>query len=126
MAKVLIIEDDQQIRMVYSYALNNNGFEVLEAPDAVTGLKLLEQHKPEIVLLDMLMPGISGLDFLKQNNVHHRYPDIKIIAFSNIETPRVVEEAKQQGVVKYFLKVDVTPHQMVDIIKQLLGDKAAT
>lgn len=125
MPKVLIIEDEQQIRMVYSYALNNNGFEVLEAPDAVTGLKLLDEHKPEVVLLDMLMPGISGLDFLKQNNVHHRYPETKIIAFSNIETPRVVEEAKKEGVVRYFLKVDITPHQMVDIIKQLLSEKSS-
>ncbi len=123
MTKVLIIEDDQQIRMVYSYALNNNGFKVMEAPDAVTGLKLLDENKPDVILLDMLMPGISGLDFLRQNNIHHRYPDVKLIAFSNIETPRVVEEAKQLGVEKYFLKVDVTPHQMIEIINQLTGSK---
>lgn len=123
MIKILIIEDDSQIRMVYSYAFHNNGFKVMEAADAVTGLKLLDEHKPDIVLLDMLMPGISGLDFLRQNNIHHRYPEIKLIAFSNIETPRVVEEAKKLGVEKYFLKVDVTPHQMIEIIHQLVGSK---
>lgn len=125
MAKILIIEDDAQIRNVYSFGLKNNGFQVLEAGDAVTGLQLVEKERPDIILLDMLMPGISGIEFLKQNNIHHRYPDIKIIAFSNIETPRVVEQAKQLGVSNYFLKVDVTPHQMVDICNQLLGKGGA-
>lgn len=121
MSKVLIVEDDNEIRNLYGFSLKANGFEVFEAADATAGAKLLDAEKPDVILLDMLMPGISGLDFLKQNNVHHRYPDTKIVAFSNIETPRVVAEAKGLGITSYFLKVNVTPHQMVDVIKKMLS-----
>lgn len=118
-AKVLIIEDDAEIRMVYSFALNHAGFQVLEAPDATSGLTLLQQGYPDVVVLDMLMPGMSGLDFLRQNNIHERYPGIKIIAFSNIENERVMNEAKDLGVVRYLVKASVTPHQLADIIKEI-------
>lgn len=123
MAKILLVEDDNEIRNLYGFSLRQNGFEVFEAADGAVAAKQLDAHKPDVILLDMLMPGISGLDFLRNNNVHHRYPETKIVAFSNIETPRVIEEAKGLGITSYFLKVNVTPHQMVDIIKGLIKDK---
>ncbi len=125
MIKVMIVEDDSEIRNLYGFSLKQNGFDVIEAADGAIAAKQLDANKPDVILLDMLMPGISGLDFLRNNNVHHRYPATKIIAFSNIETPRVVEEAKSLGITSYFLKVNVTPHQMVDIIKGMMGGKPA-
>lgn len=119
MAKILIIEDDAEIRSVYSFALNHAGFQVLEAADASTGLTLLQQGYPDVVVLDMLMPGMSGLDFLRQNNIHARYPAIKIIGFSNIENERIMEEAKGLGVMRYLIKASVTPRQLADIIKEI-------
>ncbi len=124
--KVLIIEDDAEIRMAYSFALERNGITVLQAGDAQSGMRLLEQHQPPIVLLDMLMPGMSGLDFLRNNRIHQRFPDIQVLAFSNIETPRVVEQAKVLGVSQYLMKVNITPHQMVSIIQELAGASART
>ncbi len=121
---VLIVEDDNEIRMVYSYALNNHGIKVLQAANAAEAVRLLEQLLPDVILLDMLMAGTSGLDFLKLNNVHSRFPDVKIIAFSNVDTPRVVDQAVALGVTQYLLKVNVTPGQMVNYIHELTGTGA--
>ena len=124
MAVVLLIEDDPQIRMVYSFALAKAGYKVIEAADASIGWQRITESQPDVVLLDMLMPGLSGLEFLKQYDIKKRYPRVKVIAFSNIETPRVVDEAKKLGASEYLLKVEVTPHQLVEVIDKLVAKKA--
>lgn len=126
MAKVLIVEDDKDIRTAYVYAMTRAGMEVTEASDGTQAVALVEQVRPQVILLDMLMPGMSGLDFLKQTNVLQKYPDTKVIAFSNIETPRVISEAKELGVSEYILKVDMTPHDMVEKINQVAGQPSAS
>lgn len=116
MATVLIAEDDADIRTAYAYALNRAGFEVVEAADGGAAAQSIEAKQPDLVLLDMLMPGMSGLDLLRQVQPSKRYPNMVVLALSNIDTPRVIEQAKELGVRDYIVKVDVTPHQMVDII----------
>jgi DNA-binding response OmpR family regulator len=125
MAKVLIVEDDTDIRTAYVYALTKAGFEVLEAPDGTTAMRLFENQRPDVILLDMLMPGMSGLDFLRETKAAARFPAMKIIALSNIDTPRVVKEAKELGVNDYHVKVDMTPHQMVQLVQHYLDEAGA-
>jgi DNA-binding response OmpR family regulator len=124
MAKVLIVEDDTDIRGAYVFALMRAGFEVIQAADGAEAIKMFERERPDVVLLDMLMPGMSGLDFLRQMNIANRFPETKILALSNIDTPRVVEQAKGLGASEYLIKVDMTPHQMVDLIKHHLSGTA--
>jgi CheY-like chemotaxis protein len=121
MATVLIIEDDPEIQNVYGYALEQHSFGVLRANDAQAGIEMIDQYQPDVVLLDMLMPGMSGLDMLKQAKVHERYPHIKILVFSNIDTPRVTQQAKELGVIAYLLKVETTPSQLVEAIQRLMA-----
>jgi DNA-binding response OmpR family regulator len=125
MAKVLIVEDDTDIRGAYVFALMRAGFEVVQAADGAEAIAMFERERPNVVLLDMLMPGMSGLDFLRQMNIANRFPETKILALSNIDTPRVVEQAKVLGAAEYLIKVDMTPHQMVDLIKQHLSNAGA-
>jgi DNA-binding NtrC family response regulator len=120
MAKVLIVEDDTSIRTAYAYAMARAGFKVAEAADGVKAAAALESERPDVVLLDMLMPGMSGLEFLTHTRISSRFPATKVIAVSNIDTPRVVDEARKLGVVEYVIKVDTTPHQMVDLVNQQL------
>jgi len=121
-AKVLVVEDDSDIRAAYVYALTKAGFEVLEAPDGNAAMQLFERQRPDVILLDMLMPGMSGLDFLRETKASARFPAMKIIALSNIDTARVVQEAKGLGVDDYHIKVDMTPHQMVQLVQRYLDD----
>jgi two-component system response regulator (stage 0 sporulation protein F) len=125
MAKVLIVEDDIDIRGAYVFALMRAGYQVVQASDGPQAITLFEKERPDVVLLDMLMPGMSGLDFLRQTNITSRFPQTKILALSNIDTPRVVEQAKELGAAEYLIKVDMTPHQMVDLIKHHLSGSAA-
>jgi DNA-binding NarL/FixJ family response regulator len=124
MAKVLIVEDDLEIRNAYAFSLSKNGFEVLQAGDAEEGLDQLRQNKPDVMLLDMLMPGASGVEFLRNNHIQGQYPDMKVIAFSNIDNPKIMEQAKALGAIEYLVKVDVTPSQMVEIIRNLTSGKS--
>lgn len=119
MSKVLILEDDSQIRTAYTYALVKAGHTVYEAPDAGVAAALIKQNHPEVIILDMLLPGTSGLEMLRNEQIAQQYPQTKIIGFSNIDNPNIIKEAQSLGVTQYLQKVDVTPAKLVEIIEQL-------
>lgn len=120
MAKILVVEDEQPILFAYSKVLTNKGHKVLLASDAIEGIELAQKEKPDAILLDMMMPGLSGLDLLKELDVKKNLPKTKLIVTSNIESPKIIEEAKKLGAVKYLLKIDYTPYQVEEIIRDLL------
>lgn len=120
MASILIIEDDSAISHVYGLVLSKKGHQVWIAEEANKGIEMAVSNKPDIILLDMLMPGVSGLDLLRKLNIKQNLPDTKLIVMSNIESPKVVEEAKALGAVKYLLKIDFTPYEIDKVIKDLL------
>lgn len=119
MLKVLILEDDSQIRTAYTYALVKAGHTVYEAPDAGVAAALIKQHRPDVIILDMLLPGTSGLEMLRNEQIAQRYPGTKIIGFSNIDNPNIIKEAQSLGVTQYLQKVDITPPKLAEIIEQL-------
>ena len=118
LTKVLVVEDDNDIRNAYVFALMQAGFQVAQSSDGGEAISALDRDVPDVIVLDMLMPGVSGLDFLRQTGITTKYPKTKIVALSNIETPRVREQAQQLGVAEYIIKVNTTPHQMVDIVRK--------
>lgn len=119
MAKVLIVEDDVDIRNAYAYALTHHGHEVSLASNSEEGLKVMQADPPDVMVLDLLMPGLSGVEFLRQEKIRERYPNTKVLVFSNIDSPRVVSEANELGIVEYIVKVSTTPSQMVEKIEKL-------
>lgn len=125
MASILLVEDDHDIRTAYVYALTRAGFKVSEAGDGAQAIAMVESARFDVIVLDMLMPGLSGLDFLRQTQVATKFPETKVIAFSNVDSPRVVGDARKLGVVEYVMKVDMTPHQMIDIIRKYIKNPPA-
>ncbi len=120
MAKILIVEDDVIIQSAYRMVLGLEGHDVRAAPDGVEGLRLAEEFEPDLVLLDMLMPNMNGLEFLRAYNLKLAHPDVKVIVFSNIAVPDDIEGALELGASRYLTKSEFTPKQMVAIIKQEL------
>lgn len=120
MAHILIIEDDAILQNAYHTVLSMEGFEVDAAPDGLEGLKLAQEKKPDLVLLDMLMPNMNGLQFLKLFEPL-KHPETKVIVFSNIMAPEDVKQAMELGAVKYLTKATFTPKEMVSTIKEVLG-----
>lgn len=120
MARVLVVEDDPFIRGVYDKALNKAGFEVEIAENGQDGLDKAKADEPDVILLDMLMPEMDGLEFLRQYELKEKHPGVKVIVFSNMSLPEKVDEAVALGAVNYKTKAMFTPNEMIQLIRDTL------
>lgn len=119
MKKILIAEDEEILRSAYKQILTQEGFEVLEAANGKQALEYLIKHRPNVILLDILMPEMDGLEFLRQANIKQKYPDTKVIAFSNLSDQQKLESMMKLGVSRNVLKSSLSPKQLAVTVKQL-------
>ena len=120
MAKILIVEDDPFLRGVYEKALLKEGFEIELADSGEIALQKAEDNPPDLIVLDMLMAGIDGIEFLRRYDVKTKHPDVKVIVFSNMTLQDKVNEAIELGATNYKTKALFTPKEMVNLIRQTL------
>lgn len=120
MATILIVEDEAILRKAYYNILSQEGFRVLQAADGETALEQLI-HKPDIILLDLLMPAMDGFTFLKRANLTHTAPHVKVVAFSNLSDQAQLRRMLNMGVSKHVLKSSLSPKQLVAVIRELLA-----
>lgn len=123
MARVLVVEDDPTIQHAYQFVLQKAGFTVDVARNGQEALTLMGSL-PDCIILDMLMPGFSGLDFLRTVGLKEHYPNMQVFAVSNIDSPKIKEEALSLGVRQYLIKVGITPDQLVQLVKGALAPEA--
>jgi len=121
MPSVLLVEDDEGIRKANAFALEHEGFEVATANSGAEAMVRVEDKKFDVILLDMLMIGMSGLDFLKSYDVKTKSPGTVVIALTNLDNPEIEDKAKALGVTAYLNKSKFEPGQIVDYIKQVLA-----
>lgn len=117
---VLIIEDNQDLVEMYRLKLSLEGFHVETATDGEQGILKAVEAKPDMILLDILMPNMNGFEVLKalKNNTKL---DTKIIVLSNLGQYENIKEAKDLGATEYMVKANTTPTMVVAKIKELLG-----
>lgn len=118
MAKVLIVEDDAIIMSAYQMALKREGHLVITATNGAEALGMAMQGQPQVILLDMLLPKVSGLEFLKLFGPH-RQPATRIVSLTNIEDQR--REAYELGVDEYWVKSSFTPKEVVQKLAAVLA-----
>lgn len=118
---ILIVEDDPSLSKMYSTKLQNEGFRVSTAPDGATGLAKAASEHPSLILLDMMLPKYSGIEFLEQLHQHSKGLNTPIIALSNLTDSKQVSRAMSLGVKEYLSKAMQTPDEVVSKIKQHLG-----
>lgn len=116
--KIALIEDEPEIQRMYSTKLTQEGFDVQVAGDGDAGWVLLSEFKPDIVLLDMMMPNVGGIEFLEQARSVAANDALKIIVLTNLDDPQLRESVKPM-VNGYLVKAEVTPEQLVEFIKSL-------
>lgn len=114
--KILFVEDDELLREVYALKLEMAGYDVMTAENGQIGLEKLSQNVPDIVLLDMMMPVMSGLEFLEEAQVTTNYPELDVIVFSNITVVAELEQAKALGARACLKKSAFTPDQLVEYL----------
>ena len=119
MTKVLIVEDDKVLNSAYHMILEKDGHEVAVAFDGQEALDKAESFKPDIILLDLLMPNVGGISFLQEYDVKEKHPDVKVIVLSNMGDIKLVDEARELGAYKYIVKAHTTPGQLSVMIKRL-------
>src|SRR5437868_2194708 len=121
MAKVLLVEDTENIQKMYAFGLQREGFEVLTASSGGEALARMDENHFDVILLDMMLAGMSGLDFLKEYDVKTKSPGTKVVAFSNLDNPSIEARIEQAGVDAYLNKSHYELKQLSDYLKQMLA-----
>jgi DNA-binding response OmpR family regulator len=120
MAKILIVEDDRFLRELIARKLRNEGYEVLEAVDGEEGLKRIKEEKPDLVLLDLILPGIDGFEVLAKAKEDPDTAQIPVIILSNLGQREEVEKGLKLGAIDYLIKAHFTPGEIIEKIKNIL------
>lgn len=120
MKSILLVEDDPFIGEIYETKLKEAGFEVKIAKDAQKALIFLEEQKPDLVLLDIVLPNIDGWELLKKIRKDERLKNTKVIILSNLEQKPHIEKGLQLGADSYLIKAHYTPSQVIQEIKSVL------
>lgn len=123
MARILVVEDDPIVSQAYSIVLKAEGFEVDAADSAEEGLKLARHHRPDLILLDILLPRMSGIQFLKQYKQVLDGAVPEVIVMTNLASDESMREATQLGVERYLTKSNYTMKQIVNMVKEVLAGK---
>jgi len=109
MARILIVDDDEALAALMDRALRAEGYEVRRAGDGPAGLKLLEEQPADLVLLDVRLPGMSGLEVLRQ--IREKHPRTLVLVITGYSSLPVALEAVEGGAVGYLTK----PFKMADL-----------
>lgn len=123
MAKILLIEDDKFLRELIIQKLGKEGFDVTEAPEGETGLVKMKEVKPDLILLDLILPGIDGFEVLKRAKADKELASIPVIILSNLGQKDDVQKGTDLGAADYLIKAHFTPSEIVDKIKNTLNKK---
>lgn len=121
MSKIAIIEDDLAISQMYRFKFEAEGYEVETAENGVLGLELAEAMKPDIILLDLMMPEMNGDEMLAKLRAKSWGKDIKVVILTNKGEQELPPELKKLDVAAVILKADMTPRQVADLVKKQLG-----
>lgn len=121
MAKILIIEDDPLMQRMYQKAFSFDKYEVAVAGDGVEGLEKIRSEKPTIILLDVMMPKMNGLEVLDKVKADPELKSIPIIMLTNLAGSADAEKALAKGAVKYIIKSEQEPKQVVAMVKEILA-----
>jgi DNA-binding response OmpR family regulator len=125
MKKILIIEDDQIVANVYRNKLAVEGYQVEIAANGETGLKTMRTFKPDAIILDLMLPGISGLDVIKQVRSEEEFTKVPVIVFSNTYLTNMIQEAWKVGATKCISKSNCTPKEVIEVVRHTIGDSGA-
>jgi len=123
MSKILLIEDDKFLRELIIQKLGREGFEVAEAPEGEAGLTKMKTEQPDLVLLDLILPGIDGFEVLSRMKKDSALVSIPVIILSNLGQRDDVQKGIDLGAEDYLIKAHFTPGEIVEKIKATLEAK---
>lgn len=123
--KILLVEDEVFISDLYSRQLTKAGFDVKVANDGPSGLKTLEEGKFDLLLLDIMLPGMNGLELLKKWRAKEPKNPMPVLLLTNLGQDEVIKEGFSLGVQGYLIKAGYTVEQIINEVKNALAGKQA-
>ena len=123
MRKILFIEDESVLQKTFEETLRGEGYEMISALDGEVGFNLAKKEKPDLILLDLVLPKINGLEVLKKLKEDPETKKIPVIILTNLEKMSDIDKALELGAAAYLVKVDYSLEEVVEKIKKILGEK---
>jgi len=126
MSKILIVEDDPLMSRMYHKIFTFEHYEVETAADGQEGVDKAKSVKPDLMLLDIMMPKMNGLEALDKLKADPETKSIPVVMLTNLAGQQDAEMALQKGAIKYLIKSDYEPKQVSDMVKEILSGNPAT
>jgi CheY-like chemotaxis protein len=125
MKKVLIIEDNQIVANVYRNKLAVEGYLAEITTDGETGLKLMRTFKPDVIVLDLMLPKMTGVEVIRQIRSEREFSKVPVIVFSNTYLTNLIQEAWKAGATKCLSKANCSPTEVLDVVRHTIGESGA-
>ncbi len=119
--KILIIEDDRFLRELITQKLLKEGYDVSESIDGEKGIKAVTEEKPDLILLDLILPGIDGFEVLSKIEENPDLAKIPVIILSNLGQKDDIERGLKLGAIDYLIKAHFTPGEVIEKIRAILN-----
>ncbi len=123
--RVLLAEDDRFLRRACEQSLRQRGYTVISAPDGEAALQLARSERPDLILLDMLMPRMTGLDVLRALKADAQTREIPVLVLSNSSREQDVQEVTRLGVVAYLVKANLSLQELGERVAGILSGTGA-
>ncbi len=121
--KVLIIEDDRDLAQIYSLKLKSEGFEIAETSDGAVAIETIKKEKPDIVLLDLVLPNMDGYTILDKMRKDPELKNTSVFVWSNLTQENEIQKAKKLAINEYLIKSDYTPTTLAKKLFDLIKNK---
>lgn len=125
MADILIVEDNDMLSRAYKTILEKNGHKVATATNGQEALDSLKDFKPKVILLDLLMPKMGGLEFLQHYDVKQEHSDVKVVVLTNLGKDENIQGALELGAYKYIIKAHASPADLAALVNHLIRKNLA-
>jgi len=123
MAKILVVEDERTLNEAYELVLKKEGHNVQVAFNGQEALEVFKEQKPDLILLDLRMPQMDGVEFLKKLKPLKNKLDVKIVIFSNYDDQKEIDSAFANGATRYILKAWSSPKELAKVVDETLSQK---
>ena len=122
MKKILIVEDDKALSTLYKTELEIQGYDVSEVSEGMLAIQAIKTQKPDLILLDIMLPGKNGLEILQEINADEEVKGTKVIVITNFGNEENVSTALEYGAADYIMKYKIVPSELGDKVRSILGD----
>lgn len=120
--KILLVEDEELIITLLERKLAQEGYEVILARNGVEGLERMRETKPDLILLDIVMPKMGGFELMEEMEKDEELKDIPVIIISNSGQPVELDRAKKLGAKDWLIKTEFDPQEVIDKVKKQIGN----